>query len=177
MRISYFLGVSVQSLLWVILVSSAPTYGVNSDICSVESLSQPLQQFIRDEQSFESFIVPAGVKPTNFSRWNSPYSPANRARFVVKGCWLSFEQFENLGGTVLGEGSSLVGRQFFRSHNDENQLLFFVHPDEATVEEYKKIGLDITSPSFTCEDYCATATSSNRSIFVWSEKPNTDFTP
>ncbi len=40
--------------------------------------------------------VPAGVKPTNFSRWNSPYSPANRARFVVKGCWLSFEQFETL---------------------------------------------------------------------------------
>lgn len=179
MRINYgLISIFVANyLFWALFVFFASPYVMSNDACSIETLAQPLQQFIRDEQSFESFTVSSHLKPANFSRWNSPYSPANKVRFTIKGCWLSTEQFENLGGTVLKGPSSAVVRQFFRDHNNENQLLFFVHPDEATVKEYKKIGLDVTSPDFACEDYCATPTSSNRSLFVWSAKPNADFAP
>jgi hypothetical protein len=172
--INSYLPFSIHLFLLTALMLLLSQKVFSNDSCVISDLPKPLQQFISDEQSFESLYV----SPTqNLTRWDSPYAPSRKPSFSIKGCWLSQNQFDVLGGKVFKDENSSVVKQFFRVTERGNEVLFFVHPDQNSVEEYKKIGFDIASPDFSCVSYCATPTSSNRSLVIWSTQPNSGFEP
>lgn len=159
-------------LIALILLISKDIF--SGDLCSIGDLPKSLRQFISDEQSFESLYV---SETQNLTRWKSPYAPYLKPSFSLKGCWLSQIQFDALGGKIYKDVNSSVVKQFFRSTEGRDEILFFVHPDLNSIQEYEKIGFNIASPDFSCVNFCATPTSSNRSLVVWSPQADSGFEP
>lgn len=133
--------------------------------CSRDDLPQSINQFIVDEQGFQAFETPSWFKVPNLKAWNTPYAPHLKRTFTITGCWIPQKKFSEMGGAVLGDHAQFR-KQFSRSSTDGNkEVLFFTHPEEMTQIEYGKNGYD--PAQFSCEEYCATPTSSNRTLLVW----------
>lgn len=150
-------------------------------LCTLSDLPSPLSRFINDEQGFESYDVPDWLPKTNLMRWESPYAPAEQPTFMLKGCWIPLRESQVSLDTPL-VSAQLVGtteeikKRFTRTNNNgEKEVLFFTHPEESTQKEYLKG--EYNPAKLSCEEYCATPTSSNRTVLVWKPHPEQEFSP
>lgn len=148
-----------------------------TNVCYQDQLPPSLRKFIADEQGFQAFQTPSWRKVPNLTAWQTPYATHLKATFPIKGCWIPEEDFKSMGGEVLSHDENLR-QQFYRSSSEQEEFLFFTHPEDDTQNEYRRNGYN--PDLYSCEEYCATPTSSNRTLLVWKPtqaEPETEFRP
>lgn len=157
-------------ILLIFSVFLYPSTQANA-LCQRNQLPKPVQQFVLDEQTWES--RPSGLQV--FNRWQSEYAPHQHKNFEIMGCYVDLDYLNSIGEAQFLESNdfnqSRLASQLKRHYDAKTQVLFFIHPE--FLKDYKRVGFDPKAANLECKEYCATATSSNRTLVVWSDDEST----
>lgn len=140
--------------------------------CDRSSLPDSLRDFIQDEQMYHDYRSRAGGQ-----RWPSIFAPHRRKTFDILGCWYKVGTSQTEVTLFTSESELPIHQQMIRTNpiTQEKEALFFFHPDADTIGHYQENQF-LIQDSPNCSNYCATATSSNRTLLIWSET-RSQFTP